>query len=89
VISGGCAGSAQADEPAQGVGNPPNSARLRAYCWWLNGDVTRAAITRDLELEKRFTRTNVRKLTKHTPLMDTGLLGPLRVLAEERLVWRC
>ena len=29
--------------------NPPNTARLRAYWWWLNGNVTRASITRDLE----------------------------------------
>jgi beta-galactosidase/beta-glucuronidase len=34
--------------------------------------------------EKRFTRTNIRKLTKDTPLLDSGLLGPVRVLAEER-----
>jgi hypothetical protein len=30
--------------------------------------------------EKRFTRTNIRKLTRDTPLMDSGLLGPVRVL---------
>src|SRR5512137_107913 len=29
--------------------NPPPEARLRAYWWWLNGNVTKAAITRDLE----------------------------------------
>ena len=29
--------------------NPPNAARLRAYWWWLNGNVTKAAITHDLE----------------------------------------
>jgi hypothetical protein len=48
-IPGGWAGAAQADEMAQGFANPPNSARLRAYWWWLNGNVTKAAITRDLE----------------------------------------
>ncbi len=32
--------------------NPPNEARLRAYWWWLNGNVTAAAITRDLEQMK-------------------------------------
>ncbi|HSA02589.1 MAG TPA: glycosyl hydrolase, partial [Candidatus Paceibacterota bacterium] len=31
---------------------PPNSARLRAYWWWLNGNVTKEAITRDLEQMK-------------------------------------
>lgn len=28
---------------------PPRDARIRAYWWWLNGNVTKAAITRDLE----------------------------------------
>jgi hypothetical protein len=29
--------------------NPPAEARLRAYWWWLNGNVTPASITHDLE----------------------------------------
>ena len=29
--------------------HPPTDARLRAYWWWLNGNVTSNAITRDLE----------------------------------------
>ncbi len=29
--------------------SPPNEARLRAYWWWLNGNVDKAAITRDLD----------------------------------------
>ena len=32
--------------------NPPTSARLRAYWWWLNGNVTKQSITRDLEAMK-------------------------------------
>lgn len=32
--------------------NPPPEARLRAYWWWLNGNVTRQSITRDLEAMK-------------------------------------
>src|SRR5664279_993512 len=28
--------------------NPPLNCRLRAYWWWLNGNVTKASITRDL-----------------------------------------
>jgi hypothetical protein len=31
--------------------------------------------------EQRLTRTNIRKLTKDTPLMPSGLLGPVRVLS--------
>src|SRR5512141_2889844 len=40
-----------ADSPTleEGFQNPPTRARLRAYWWWLNGNVTKAAITRDLE----------------------------------------
>ncbi len=34
---------------AEGWANPPLDARLRAYWWWLNGNVTPASITRDLE----------------------------------------
>jgi len=41
--------STRADELAKGFANPPIDARLRAYWWWLNGNVTREAITRDLE----------------------------------------
>ncbi len=41
--------AATRDELAAGFENPPLAARLRAYWWWLNGNVTRAAITRDLE----------------------------------------
>ena len=48
-MPGDCAGAGQTDELTQGFANPPNSARLRAYWWWLNGNVTKAAITRDLE----------------------------------------
>ena len=33
----------------QGWFNPPISSRLRAYWWWLNGNVTKEAISRDLK----------------------------------------
>lgn len=36
----------------QGFRNPPPEARLRCYWWWLNGNVTKKAITRDLEQMK-------------------------------------
>ncbi len=35
-----------------GWNNPPTDARLRAYWWWLNGNVTTQSITRDLEAMK-------------------------------------
>ena len=37
------------DELEAGFACPPTTARLRAYWWWLNGNVTKASITRDLE----------------------------------------
>src|SRR5512141_2164805 len=33
--------------------NPPLNAQLRAYWWWLNGNVSKEAITRDLEEMKK------------------------------------
>jgi hypothetical protein len=41
-----------ASELENGWTHPPTRARLRAYWWWLNGNVTPAAITRDLEQMK-------------------------------------
>ena len=38
-----------AGELETGWDSPPLAARTRAYWWWLNGNVTPAAITRDLE----------------------------------------
>lgn len=32
-----------------GFADPPRDSKLRAYWWWLNGNVTKASITRDLE----------------------------------------
>jgi hypothetical protein len=42
---------AGADEAAleRGFRTPPEEARLHCYWWWLNGNVTKEAITRDLE----------------------------------------
>jgi len=34
--------------------------------------------------EKPFTKTNIRKLTSKTALMESGLLGPVRIFAEGR-----
>jgi hypothetical protein len=48
-VSLGAAHAAAADGLERGFVQPPNEARLRAYWWWLNGDVTKTSITRDLE----------------------------------------
>ena len=36
------------DRLTEGFRTPPDEARLWAYWWWLNGNVTEAALTRDL-----------------------------------------
>jgi hypothetical protein len=38
--------------------------------------------------EQRFTRTNIRKLTRETPLADSGLFGPVTLLAARKPVAR-
>ena len=38
-----------ASEMDAGFADPPQSAGIRCFWWWLNGNVTREAITRDLE----------------------------------------
>ena len=40
---------AEADDLAAGFRNPPHTAGIRAFWWWLNSNVTKEAITRDLE----------------------------------------
>ena len=47
-----CAAPNPAPTLDNGWTNPPNSARLRAYWWWLNGNVTKESITRDLEADE-------------------------------------
>jgi hypothetical protein len=46
-------GSALGADPGAGweagFDQPPRQARTRCFWWWLNGNVTKAAITRDLE----------------------------------------
>lgn len=44
---------AEPDALEAGFADPPQEARVRAYWWWLSGNVTRGAITRDLEWMKR------------------------------------
>ena len=35
--------------------------------------------------EERFTRTNVKKFNKDSPLLESGLLGPVKLLAPVRV----
>lgn len=43
---------ARADQLEAVWSHPPRDAQLRAYWWWINGNVTKASITRDLEQMK-------------------------------------
>jgi hypothetical protein len=55
-----------------------NQLEIAVVNFWPNriiGDASQPAA-------KRFTRTNVRKLTAKTELMPSGLLGPVRVLRQ-------
>ena len=49
VLASRLAQAGTASSLESGWNNPPNTARLRAYWWWLNGNVTQASITHDLE----------------------------------------
>lgn len=49
LISNAARGAPTTDPLERGFVEPPQEAKLRAYWWWLNGNVTKAAITRDLE----------------------------------------
>jgi hypothetical protein len=44
--------AAMGDDLANGFRRPPHSAGIRAFWWWLNGNVTQESITRDLEQMK-------------------------------------
>ncbi len=48
-IPSGRAQTSQADPLRAGFAQPPDAAKARCYWWWLNGNTTEAAITRDLE----------------------------------------
>src|SRR5512143_3474589 len=51
VAAAGCLAS-QGGNLEYGFADPPREARLRCYWWWLNGNVTKASIIRDLEQMK-------------------------------------
>lgn len=54
-----------------------NQLEIDVVNFWPNRIIGDAS----LPVEKRFTQTNVRRLNKDTPLMESGLLGPVQVFA--------
>jgi hypothetical protein len=55
-----------------------NSLEITVVNLWPNRLIGDA----DLPSEKRFTETNIRKFIVTTPLLPSGLLGPIRILAQ-------
>ena len=56
-----------------------NKLQIEVVNFWPNRIIGDDA----LPVEKRLTRTNIRKLTQGTALMESGLLGPVRILAPD------
>jgi alpha-L-rhamnosidase/F5/8 type C domain len=56
-----------------------NLLEIEVVNFWPNRIIGDAS----LPPEKRFTQTNIRKLTKDTPLTPSGLFGPVRLLTED------
>lgn len=52
VVNAAATDQVAGDPLAHGFDRPPHDAKLFAYWWWLNGNVTKEAITRDLEQMK-------------------------------------
>ncbi|MGC8988573.1 MAG: glycosylhydrolase-like jelly roll fold domain-containing protein [Verrucomicrobiia bacterium] len=55
-----------------------NTVQIEVVNFWPN----RIIGDQFLAPEKRFTQTNIRKLTRDTPLMTSGLLGPASILSD-------
>jgi hypothetical protein len=53
-----------------------NTLEIEVVNFWPNRIIGDAGLPAD----KRLTRTNIRKLTRETKLMPSGLLGPVRVM---------
>jgi len=55
-----------------------NKLQIEVVNFWPNRIIGDAA----LPIDQHFTRTNIRKLTAGTPLIESGLFGPVRLLNE-------
>ena len=53
-----------------------NRLEIEVVNFWPNRIIGDASVPPD----QRLTKTNIRKLTSSTPLMESGLLGPVRLL---------
>ena len=57
-----------------------NHLEIEVVNFWPNRIIGDQTLTES----RRLTRTNIRKLTAKTPLMPSGLMGPVRLLVRER-----
>ena len=64
---------------SQAVKPGTNALEVEVVNFWPNRIIGDAS----LPPAERFTRTNIRKLTADTPLIESGLLGPVRLLRAE------
>ena len=53
-----------------------NQLEIEVVNFWPNRIIGDDALPR----EQRLTRTNIRRLTSQTPLMESGLFGPVRLM---------
>jgi hypothetical protein len=56
-----------------------NRLQIEVVNFWPNRIIGDASLPR----EQRLTQTNIRKLTANTPLIESGLLGPVRILEQQ------
>lgn len=77
-ISGLFGAAAASDPLADGFREPPDSARPRTFWFWMNGNVTRDGITRDLEAMHRIGLGGVMMFDGSTylPAGPAGYLNP-------------
>jgi hypothetical protein len=56
-----------------------NTLEIKVVNFWPN----RIIGDQFLPVSERRTQTNIRELTRDTPLMESGLIGPVRLLRQE------
>jgi hypothetical protein len=86
-----------ADPLLEGFRHPPQSARPLVWWHWMNGNISQEGIKLDLEWmhrvgiggfqnfepnARKITFTDVTPYRADSPLMPSGLLGPVQILRE-------
>ena len=74
-----CTSAPAADDLAAGFQNPPDSAKPHTWWHWMNGNVTKAGITADLEAMKK--SRGRRRADLQRRLRHPGRTGQVHVAA--------